>query len=1174
MPHYVVKNSEKYEERRRKSVYKRDIEFLSREEREDRICTSTKQVDVFCRRHLRRADAAAKRGDIYFIVVDVEKTQRKEFSWHIEELKAQRVSRTRIGERESRQRQIKGTREYKDADLKAENYFDLRKKEEEEGIIPGNVAAIQIAALDDEKGDDTFAINCLRLVDSKTGLPALPPSLEALLTADNVVLINVNQHEDIDGILSSFYRRPIKGIVYIDAADLFNSLWGVGWAGYNPDGQVKTQPSALDIVEEALPGFTYYKHPKYTMGEWMVPRWSPGQVQYALEDVHVPAMAFRAAMPERRNSEEVWDHIRVFPAPSKASPGTKSKKKKGGFAKDAMKVFFPSAADDNYSEDFLHKNSYAPVADEIIAAADRPMTSVAALRNAAAASSTTGERRILRRSEEPTLAESTEPTPVPDRFNPRKVLGYTYDDVSADEDWEQEVEEEERITFSYGHTTLKGLVVVDEIGGEVEEEAEEEAEEVAAETAETAETAERSAGEIRNDLEIAVDADDVADVRAERLEDDSVLKIGALDAALNAAPKPGAWKVVSTVAAAASDPIPSDNESSIDPDDVMEDLDAARPPPIAVDEPLAAPLTPDPSAASEVALVHEIVVASPQAPVVYPNDTYVAMELGIDISDSELALCEEGGFPPPFKLRSEAAADSPSLPAPAPAPLAICAPNDAANAAAAAEDSNAAPSTSSSRIGKRRYAVTSGNSLILDVVSDAIPEVTLDKRAINQVRSFRKRLVHNSLRAAEFELVDRRFLPEVLAGTLTINYIMKKKEADRASALVRRLLHLFSYEEKRRFLKIVALNPQTDMIVWFDMIEWTQFDALMVVNSGNYDVIVRRVIRRLEDDPAALIAKLASWVDFKRPQALDIFRQSPFNNKTYEGFNLGKLASSRIEKFIQSISGFHDLPFPAIVTLSNVPNKLDRLASAFPKQELSPRDLILSINQAVDSHPDVRCVADSVIGCSEAAATYECYRDAPIEEIPHEDECWTSGICPSAEYTVENIDDASKAAALIHRLRGVKAPIPAIFRLTNQMVRQQRVVAVMMQIPGAKTKFRLDTLDVIDGFKLDVLRALFSKSVYTCDINYVVRAATYTFGLDEEYIGNSFVRIGGDSPRQRLMLPGPRVMAKSMGQKYCPCTRQRVVCDEKDIDASFVWHMAHELAILARNETRKRCAKR
>lgn len=513
------------------------------------------------------------------------------------------------------------------------------------------------------------------------------------------------------------------------------------------------------------------------------------------------------------------------------------------------------------------------------------------------------------------------------------------------------------------------------------------------------------------------------------------------------------------------------------------------------------------------------------------------MEYGVDVTDSELALCEGDGFPPPFKLRSEVAA-SPTPP----------------------------------RASKRRIEEVVEDGMILEVADDTITEVILDKAAKDQVCLFRKRLVVDALKADDFELVDRRYLPEILAGTLVTPHCAKKKEMERATALTRQLLHLFSYEEKRRFLKVVARNPKTDMIVWFDLMEWSKFDALMIVNRTSYDTVVRRVVRRLEDDPATLMVKLATWLDFKRPQVLDLLRQSAFNNPTYEGYNLGRLERPRIEKFIQAISGYNDLPFPSAVTLSRVTKKLDRLLSVFPKQELSPRDLILSINQAVDAHPSIRCMADAIVGSSDLGATYESYKDVHLGQIPHEDACWASEKCPSAEYLMETIDDAAKAPAIIHEIRSNNSAIPIVFRLSNQIVRQQRVVAVMFQLRGPKIKYRLDTFDRIDGFRRDILDAIFSKSVYTCDVNYVALAATYTFGIDERVINDSFVRVNNGKSRGCLMLPGPKIMSKALRIEYCPCTRQRVVRDVHDTDSSFWWHMANELDVLARFEVKKRCS--
>ena len=87
-----------------------------------------------------------------------------------------------------------------------------------------------MAAVDDERGEHAFAINCLSLASgTRSGLPDFPQSFEDLFRHGRITFINVDEFGDIDNIARSFFRKQIDGISYMEAARFFELAWGPNW---------------------------------------------------------------------------------------------------------------------------------------------------------------------------------------------------------------------------------------------------------------------------------------------------------------------------------------------------------------------------------------------------------------------------------------------------------------------------------------------------------------------------------------------------------------------------------------------------------------------------------------------------------------------------------------------------------------------------------------------------------------------------------------------------------------------------------------------------------------------------------------------------------------------------------------------------------------------------------
>ena len=293
-------------------------------------------MDKFHQHHIRTANCV-KDGWRYLIVLDVEASNRSnvqdKYFWHERELEKGRVSRIEMDDRKRYSCRSRGRN----------NYWGDRREEKGHGLIEGAVASIQMSAVDVH----SFAVNCLSLASSsRDGLPDFPPSFEQLITDPNVIIINMEAFNDIDGFVRSFFRKSVDGISYIEAASFFDVTWGIEYRGSQP-----TQtPSLLRVIETAFPGETMNKNPRLTCDDWLNCKWSPAMVCYALEDVQFLAEAIHVEMSKRSFLPSCLNDL-IYNFPVKASP-SKSRSEK---SKKRGKFEFRSDDSDDDDENDLSK---------------------------------------------------------------------------------------------------------------------------------------------------------------------------------------------------------------------------------------------------------------------------------------------------------------------------------------------------------------------------------------------------------------------------------------------------------------------------------------------------------------------------------------------------------------------------------------------------------------------------------------------------------------------------------------------------------------------------------------------------------------------------------------------------------------------------------------------------
>ena len=166
-PPWVKRKINDFFEHRRLNPHRKDKHFKTPNTRDRHVVKSTAELDRYCQKHLRAADRVEK-GQRYFIVMDVEAAISPKSYWHEKELKMKGVSEEEIGERRQALSRLRGSSDWN----VPKYYWENRQEEKVSGIIEGSVAAIQISAVSDKSGDDTFVVNCLSLAgDTNDGLP-------------------------------------------------------------------------------------------------------------------------------------------------------------------------------------------------------------------------------------------------------------------------------------------------------------------------------------------------------------------------------------------------------------------------------------------------------------------------------------------------------------------------------------------------------------------------------------------------------------------------------------------------------------------------------------------------------------------------------------------------------------------------------------------------------------------------------------------------------------------------------------------------------------------------------------------------------------------------------------------------------------------------------------------
>ena len=163
------------------------------------------------------------------------------------------------------------------------------------GLVQSDVFALQLACVQDDDDKLTTAVHMINVANTADGR-ALPPALLRLFSHKSVVWVNVGVEEDLKMLNRAFFDDSLCDVRFVEAKSLVEAVYG------------KPLEKRADIQGEGVLGlfqrvfaeknWTWKKSPLLTRSHWWETKWSVGQIEYALMDVHSIVMIIRELLPK------------------------------------------------------------------------------------------------------------------------------------------------------------------------------------------------------------------------------------------------------------------------------------------------------------------------------------------------------------------------------------------------------------------------------------------------------------------------------------------------------------------------------------------------------------------------------------------------------------------------------------------------------------------------------------------------------------------------------------------------------------------------------------------------------------------------------------------------------------------------------------------------------------
>ena len=288
---------QKFKDFRRKYP-KQDVSFLNREQRNERICETPEQLRRFLKGLLSFADKAQAEKRQMYCVLDTEgdcvlpgtpNRQPEPHYWHKYNLREQGFSQAEIEQRAKSQADLAA--EYaaiKSSKSRQSRRPQFRQNSKAYGLLQTDVFAFQMASVDDESDEYSFAANPIKIMKNSGG-KGMPPELGQLLQHEAVVWTNVSVKDDIQKMSDCFFNDNLC-VKMVEAREIVEMQFGQPLPRY-PDVNGCGALGLFELVfrDENL---TWFKSPLCTRNHWWG-EWGDGMIHYALMDVVSIAMLMR-----------------------------------------------------------------------------------------------------------------------------------------------------------------------------------------------------------------------------------------------------------------------------------------------------------------------------------------------------------------------------------------------------------------------------------------------------------------------------------------------------------------------------------------------------------------------------------------------------------------------------------------------------------------------------------------------------------------------------------------------------------------------------------------------------------------------------------------------------------------------------------------------------------------
>ena len=426
--------------------------------------------------------------------------------------------------------------------------------------------------------------------------------------------------------------------------------------------------------------------------------------------------------------------------------------------------------------------------------------------------------------------------------------------------------------------------------------------------------------------------------------------------------------------------------------------------------------------------------------------------------------------------------------------------------------------------------------------------------------SIRPKMIKGNIqdKTALFESIDENVRPEVLANSVAC-LRSSKKNAENARAVVAHWSSFFSLGEKQRFLASAANFPLfLDMSVWMDILQYEEFDILMVATSRAPDGLVRRVLGRLRGDGVETLRQVASWIDYDVTQILPILRQSAFMTPALERFLLPRISNEMFVQGAKLIASMFGLQYPTVLSLQSFPLNMASILRSFKVGEVGSRDLARAVEEMTESKPQLWEVASMMAEeIRDGAAVLRQFREFGETTISNAPKCWSNPLPQGhrVELLYEEVRAGQSTTDANCAIEATDGHITIAFRLINRPTHGPGIAVLTWQLPDSHKKFWLDCL-LNTAEKKALVQELLKKCKYVDDSCSFQTALYFTFGITMTSLA-SIPGLKGHNANVAQKL------ASAQRRASCQATKRRIIINRDDMDEAFLFHLAWELDIVS-----------